>query len=766
MISRSAAAGLIGLLDTFALHSEDAVRQRVVDTAAETYEAEIVAIVTGGRVAQATGVGGSAELKQAVVDLVAASGCPAPGSVAVEADLPGLGPVRVVSLPIDDDDTSRFAVIRTAGPLDPSELQGCRAMIRIMRLAARSIDAFEQQVKVSEQLAREVERNRQLADELAQRHTELMTRMLDIQGMLTASTGPVLETIVRQAEELLRGDVVVLQLLRSDGMLELAQQSANAPMAFPRSLGLVKADEGLAGLAIERKELVITHDYANHERAIPGLVRAGLTATVTAPVRRRHEVVGALTVASREPGRQFSRDEIETVLLLAGYASVALTDALTLDQRQRALEEAEWQATHDPLTGLANRRLVMDTIAQRLARGRGEMNVLYIDVDRFKSVNDRYGHHVGDLLIQEVADRINASTRADDLVGRLAGDEFIVVFGSRVDLRQAGHIAERIRHRLSGPATVGGRTVPLSVSIGIATAQGVATAADVINAADVAMYQAKSGGRNQVGRYDESIQSELRHQAELAERLENAVSSGLGLHLEYEPVVDIESETVVGHEALLRWVDPVLGRVPADTFMPVAEELGMVTRLDDWVLATAVREAAEAGNDARLLVNVSPAWLAAGGAADKAAAVALAHGFPLDRLALEVTARVALADNVTTVLRQLRAIGVRVMLDDFGTGYSSLAYVQRLEIDGIKIDRGFLQGVESDRHTAAILEAVVTLTDRLGASAIAQGVDSPAQAKLLHGLGCRLAQGWYFGRPAPAPAGFLPLGARVRIVDV
>ena len=187
----------------------------------------------------------------------------------------------------------------------------------------------------------------------------------------------------------------------------------------------------------------------------------------------------------------------------------------------------------------------------------------------------------------------------------------------------------------------------------------------------------------------------------------------------------------------------------------------MITRLDDWVLATAIREAAEVGNEGRLSVNVSPAWLAAGGAADKAAAVALAHGFPLDRLALEVTERVAVADNVTTILRQLRAIGVRILLDDFGTGYSSLAYVQRLEIDGIKIDRGFLQGVESDRHTAAILEAVVTLTDRLGASAIAEGVESPAQARLLSELGCRLAQGWYFGRPAPAPGGLLPLGSRV-----
>jgi diguanylate cyclase (GGDEF)-like protein len=764
---RSAATGLIGLLDTFALKTESAVRQRVVDTAAENYEAELVAIVSTGAVTHSTGLGGSASLEQSVVGLAAAVGSTAnpaaPGSATSRAELGGLGLVDVASLPVDDDDISRFVLIRTAGPFDPDELRGCRAMIRIMRLAIRTIDAFDEQVRVSQRLAEEVELNRQLADELQQRHTEFMARILDLQGMLTASTGPVLESVVRQAEELMPGDVVVLQLLRPDGMLELAQYSANAPDLFPTNLGLVQGDQGLAGLAIERNELVVTTDYQHHGRALPSLVAAGITATITAPVRRRNEVVGALTVSSHDPERHFTRDEIETILLLAGYASVALTDALTLDQRQKALEEAEWQATHDPLTGLANRRLVMDTITDRLSTKQGEMNVLYIDVDRFKSVNDRYGHHVGDLLIKEVAERIKASTRADDLVGRLAGDEFIVVFGSQVELSQASRIAERIRQRLNGPALLAGHSVPLSVSIGIATSEGVISADDVINAADVAMYQAKSGGRNQVGRYNRSLQTKLRNQAELAERLEIAITDGSGLHLEYQPIVEIETETVVGHEALLRWVDPMLGQVPPDTFIPVAEQLGMITRIDDWVLATAIAEAAAAGNQGRLSVNVSPAWLEDPGVADKVAAIAATHRFPLRSLALEVTERVALAENVTAVLGALRAIGVRILLDDFGTGYSSLAYVQTLEIDGIKIDRGFLQGVETDRHAAAILEAVVTLTDRLGALAIAEGVESPAQAGLLMELGCKLAQGFYFGRPKRAPAGLFPLGSRVRV---
>ncbi len=758
----SAATGLIGLLDTFALKSEDAVRQRVVDSAAENYEAELVAIVSRGIVAQATGLGGSAALEHAIVDLgVPASTAPA-ASLATTAELVGMGLVHVVSLPLDDEATSRFVLVRTSGAFDPEELRGCRAMIRIMRLAIRTIEAFDQQVQVSDRLAEEVELNRRLADELQQRHTEFMTRMLDIQGMLTASSGPVLETIVQQAEALLHGDVVGLQLLRPDGMLELQHLSSNAPPSFRKTLRLVRPGKGLARLAIERDQLVTTTAYQDHDRALPGLRAAGLTASVSAPVHRRSDVVGALTVSSMQPGREFSRDEIETVLLLAGYASVALTDALTLEQRQKALEQAEWQATHDALTGLANRRLVIDTITARLAANT-VMNVLYIDVDRFKSVNDLYGHHVGDLLIREVAQRIDASTRADDLVGRLAGDEFIVVFGSRVDLAQAGRIAERVRQRLNGPATVGGRTVPLSVSIGIATSEGVSCADEVINAADVAMYQAKSGGRNQVGRYNQSLQTKLRRQAELAERLEIAVSTGETFHLEYQPIVEIGSETVMGHEALLRWVDPVLGQVPPDAFIPVAEELGMIARIDDWVLETALSEVSAAGNRGSLSVNVSPAWLAGADVAARVAALAITYDYPLASLALEVTERVAVAENVTAILRDLRALGVRILLDDFGTGYSSLAYVQTLEIDGIKIDRGFLQGVESDRHTAAILEAVVTLTDRLGAVAIAEGVESQAQAKILNDLGCRLAQGYYFGRPKPAPGGLFPLKAKANV---
>jgi EAL domain-containing protein (putative c-di-GMP-specific phosphodiesterase class I) len=221
----------------------------------------------------------------------------------------------------------------------------------------------------------------------------------------------------------------------------------------------------------------------------------------------------------------------------------------------------------------------------------------------------------------------------------------------------------------------------------------------------------------------------------------------------YQPIVDLETYAVCGHEALLRLVDPTLGPVPPEEFVPQAEELGIITAIDDWVLATALREAADAGVTTSLSVNVSPAWLAGRNAADRVVEAAARAGFPLGRLSLEVTERVALASDVAVALRSLRDLGVQILLDDFGTGYSSLASIGTLEIDGIKIDRGFLEGVETDRHRAAILEAVLTLTDRLDAAAIAEGVESEAQAQLLRSFGCRLAQGLYFGRPSPAPDG-------------
>jgi diguanylate cyclase (GGDEF)-like protein len=731
----SPALALVSLLDVFGFESSEEVRQRVVDAAAESFEAEVVGIVCGDTVVQSVGLGRGAD--QAATLVVAAR------SSEQTMSLPGLGQLHLASLPIEGSDLTRLVLGRSSGPFEPDELRVGRAMIRVMRLAVRTISALQEQRQAALQLVNEVARNRELADELHRRHGDLMTRMIDIQGKLASSTGSVLAAVVEQGAALFDGDMIGLQLLRPDGNIEL-RHSANTPTAVTELLQVVEPGQGLAGRAISSNRLVVS-DRSEVVRQ--------MTAGMSAPIHQQHETVGAITVASTRQDRTFDRADQETLLLLAGYASVAVSDARLLDERQQALEQAEWQATHDPLTSLANRRLVLDTIDHHLGRDETVV-VLYIDVDRFKSVNDLHGHQVGDELICELARRLTRATRSGDLVGRLAGDEFIVVCGGRsMNSPQVRALADRLSHDLGQPVVANGRSIALTVSIGLATSDGLRNADELIHAADVAMYQAKSGGRNLTGLFDESLQRQIRRRAALAERIEVAAATGEGLHLEYQPIVDIESGEVRSHEALLRLVDPVLGRVPPDEFIPQAEELGIISSIDEWVLANALRESVEAGTTTSLSVNVSPGWLVNPGIADRVAAVARRCGFPLDRLSLEVTERVALAANATAAISSLRKLGVRILLDDFGTGYSSLAYIRTLEIDGIKIDRGFLEGVDTDRHRAAILEAVLTLTDRLDAVAVAEGVESAKEARLLRSYGCRLAQGFYFGRPAPAPDG-------------
>ncbi|MGF1600003.1 MAG: putative bifunctional diguanylate cyclase/phosphodiesterase [Acidimicrobiales bacterium] len=744
MTDRSGAAlGLIALLDVFALGSDDAVRNRVIDTAAENMEAEIVGIVCDGRVVAATGIGGSPELEQ---QLIAASTVPQ-GT----APFGSLGVLHVASCPIEGSTTTRFVVCRSAAPFDPVEQQICRAMARVMRLAVRTISAIGEERDTSQQLEIEVARNRHLAEQLHRRHTDLMSRMLDLQGRLSSTTSSVLEAILQQGEALLGPGLVTIHLERDDGSLELRYHSGDGPRPTPPSDSPARAEELDLVERVVAEDRLMASGEIESEPTITGRTQPSAVA-ISAPIHQRHRAVGAMTVTSGDADRRFSRDDRETLLLLAGYASVAVSDALSLEQRQTALEQAEWQATHDPLTGLANRRLVLDTIDRRLADGEG-LVVLYIDVDRFKSINDLYGHQMGDDLISEIGRRLRFLTRPSDLAGRLSGDEFIVVCGPESGRVGAENLAARLSDQLGADMELDGRLLHVTVSIGLATSEDIVSASDLINAADVAMYRAKSSGRDGIGLFDEELQRRIRRKAALAERLETILPAGDGFHIAYQPIVAIDSGVVCGHEALLRFTDPVLGQVTPDEFIPLAEELGLIAAIDEWVVHTVLDEASMGGDGTRLSVNVSPSWLADPAAVDRMVAKAAEVGYGLDRLSLEVTERVVLVDTATAVLGRLRGLGIKVLLDDFGTGYSSLAYMRNLDIDGIKIDRGFLDGIEYDRLTAAILHGIVTLTDRLGTLAIAEGVETAVQANVLSALGCRLAQGFYYGRPRPAPEG-------------
>ena len=744
----TSALSLIGLLSIFTLENADEIRQRTIDTVAENFGADLVGIVVEGEIIRATGVGDSTELEQYVTE---AEHCP--HSLSLVSDGQVAGGFYTLSLPIERHLEDRFVISRRSGAFEADELRTCRAIVRMMRHAIATVEALNSQRTTTALLATEVSHNKRLANELSERHFELMTRMRDLQAALSSSPGSVLSGITNQGSSLFDGDDLSFLLLDTINAPEFQQPEGGSPLDEAQTTAFPSPQVQLSNQAIARNELVAVSWADNpviKDHHKPFTYFSG----ISAPVHQRHLVAGSITVSSNDPTRIYSEAECEALLLLAGYASVALGDAAIIEERQNALEQAEWQATHCPLSGLANRRLVIDTIGAALDTGVA-VTVLYLDVDRFKSINDLHGHQVGDDFIVAFATRLAELSRPTDLVGRLAGDEFVVVTTGEDDTSSALGLAERLLDELAVPFDLAGRSIRSSVSIGLATSEGITTAGELINAADVAMYQAKSSGRNLIGLFDEDLHQQIHRKAVMAERLKNAVSYSL-FELVYQPIVDIGSGVVQGYEALVRMDDPIIGLVEPEEFLALAEELGLAASVDDWVIDHGIRQIVESGTLTHLSINVSPAWLASPKSYALVIEAADCHQFPLDHLSLELTERVPLSHEAVTTLNELQRHGVQVILDDFGTNDSSLSSIREFEIDGIKIDPGFLLDADSNRQSTAILEAILTLADRLDASAIAKGVETEAQVDLLASLGCTKAQGYYYGLPAPGPAGLQP----------
>ncbi|MCM4076086.1 putative bifunctional diguanylate cyclase/phosphodiesterase [Paractinoplanes hotanensis] len=453
-----------------------------------------------------------------------------------------------------------------------------------------------------------------------------------------------------------------------------------------------------------------------------------------------------------------------TAMQLAAVALTALVvvrQILALRDNQRLLDELRGyqaklthQAMHDSLTGLANRALMEQHVGRLLDEGR-PFHVALLDLDDFKTVNDRLGHHVGDLLIMATGSRLTGVVDDRGLVARLGGDEFIVVVpdGSEIEA-----LLRRLITVVGAPVELEGHTVVTAASVGVTTTRPGDVPAELLRRADVAMYAAKHAGGDAWHWFDAAMDRAADDEARLAAELRRAPAEGQLVAL-YQPIVSLPDGAPAGAEVLLRWQHPERGLLTPDTFIPLAENNGFIVELGDWVLREAVRQSVEwrdrLGGRApeRISVNVSARQLTDPHFVDRVAGVLLESGLAPHRLMLEVTETAVLSAGVAVAqLHRLKALGVRLALDDFATGHSSLSLLLDCPVDVLKVDKSFVSGTTAGRAGAIIVRNLIGFTTDFGIEAVAEGVETTDQAARLHEAGYRFAQGYLFGRPMSASA--------------
>jgi diguanylate cyclase (GGDEF)-like protein len=560
------------------------------------------------------------------------------------------------------------------------------------------------------------------------------------------------QTLLQETRKLLRCEVAEIVLRSESGDPRRLALGAGTDEMVEATTPL---DPVLQRLIDGRQAMVITQK----ER------RAGLRAflasrsyddAVVAPLQAPSGA-GVLIVGNRLGARAtFSQQDVQLLQTVADHARVLLENGSLIQQLRLQIAEKEHQATHDALTGLANRSRFSALVAEAIRRATPSdesVGVLLLDLNRFKEVNDTLGHHVGDLLLQQVAERFREVLRAADVIARLGGDEFCVLL-SDVTTAECVNAAQRAREALEQPFHLAGIELFVGASVGIAMYPDHADRPELLlQRADVAMYAAKRTHENCVV-YESRLDEHSHQSLSLAAALRAALDAR-ELQVHYQPKADVASGRVVGVEALVRWIHPDRGFVPPDEFIPIAEHTGLIGPLTEQVFDQAISQLLTwhaAGRHLHVAVNVSAATILAADFVSGLRARLEQAQLPRHSLTLEITESQVMADpeRAAAVLDALRNLGVRVSIDDFGTGYSSLSQLKRLPVDELKIDRSFVFGMCGDPDDAVIVRSTIELAHNLGLEVVAEGVEDAQTWDELVRLGCDLAQGYYLSRPVPA----------------
>jgi diguanylate cyclase (GGDEF)-like protein/PAS domain S-box-containing protein len=437
---------------------------------------------------------------------------------------------------------------------------------------------------------------------------------------------------------------------------------------------------------------------------------------------------------------------------MPGGGWVATHEDIT-EQRQSEVK-IEYMAHHDSLTDLANRVLLNDRLEQALGRVQREemVAVHHLDLDQFKAVNDTFGHPCGDKLLRIVAERLRGLVGETDTIARMGGDEFVIVQAMIADPAEATSLAQSVIDALSEPYDIDGQQAVIGVSIGISVGPGDGSNPDkLLRNADLALYRAKSDGRGTLRFFEPAMDLQMQTRRVMEQDLRRALPGG-EFELHYQPVVNLASKEISGFEALIRWNHPIKGLISPATFIPLAEEIGFIVPMGEWVIRQACATAAQWPDNLHVAVNISAIQFRSPGLMQVIVGALAASRLAPTRLEVEITESVLLHNKEATlaVLHQLRALGIRIAMDDFGTGYSSLTYLQSFPFDKIKIDRSFVKNINEDSSSLTIVRAVAALANGMGMTATAEGVETAEQLHSIASEGCTEMQGFLFSRPLPA----------------